>query len=245
MSTYNIDRVVAGEISEADLATMIREFQRGMGLAEDGKAGPKTVAAARKRRGLPARKPSKARLPKWKDLGEDARELSAAELSVAVAQWFADAGAREKGGNNSGPWVALFHRIADDGDPDNDGNWCAAFCATVLEATAALLDRPLPVVYSRRQRGGAKALGSRWGRGRSLGPGDMPQPGDAIVWHRGAAGSWMGHIEIVAQVHADGDLTTIGGNASGFRKDGGRVRRLRREDWRDRLRGVYASSWEG
>jgi len=51
--TYNVDRVIKGLITEADLSSLARKFQADVGLADDGEIGPQTLAALRGHASVP------------------------------------------------------------------------------------------------------------------------------------------------------------------------------------------------
>lgn len=214
---------------------VVKAFQIQNDLEQDGIAGRNTLAAARavidESRLLPDAVPGSVDLRDDGVLGSDYQRLV-----WAWANWFADAGACEIGGNNSGPWVAFFHQIPDDGNPDNDGSWCASFAATCHELAAAQLGIEVPANYSRRARGGAKAFTNRIAAG-----GTLVAPVDVrdgrlyqICWDRGSY-AWQGHIEYGYYDAARDDFVTIGANVGNYRRVAGRVRRFRHENWTDRL----------
>ncbi len=125
-------------------------------------------------------------------------------LVVARAQ----IGRGESRGNNRGPDLVEFRRGMDDESP-----WCAAFVSYCYEEAALLLGQPLPRPLVRRH--GAKRLGDLIeAAGQKL---TVPEPGAVAVWHRGLAGSWMGHIGIVEEYDPDTDtMVAIEGNRGAF-----------------------------
>jgi hypothetical protein len=137
---------------------------------------------------------------------------SLAETILIVAR--EELGNGEEGGNNSGPHVAKYKQILDDGDDDDDGAWCAAYCSWVAEEACRRVGIDLP--FKRSQ--GAKQLGKRIATaGRKL---DEPEPGCVVVWDRGklkpnGKPSWMGHIGFVERIE-DGVLHTIEGNVGRY-----------------------------
>jgi hypothetical protein len=240
--------MTAGRLTVPEVHALVLEgakrVQQAAGLSVDGKAGPNTRKAVQ---GLLEVQDTGA-LPSIPAGPLDTAGLTPggsplARQFLARIRWYAQQRAREIGGNNSGPWVAHFHRIPDDGDPDDDGSWCASTVATCLEAAARSLGAAVPADYSRRQRGGARALWNQIRKGgrRLVDPGSNPAqilPGDVVLWDRGTA-AWQAHIEIVSRYDADHDeLESYGGNVGGFRRVAGRVRLHERENWRNRLDGI-------
>jgi len=251
---YNRKQIKARKLSAAQVDQLVTmgatAVQTAAGLTVDGKAGPATRKALAElqepalevleRGGLPAIPAGVLDTSGLPDGGSDlARQM------LARIRWYASQRAREIGGNNSGPWVAHFHQIPNDGDPDDDGSWCASTVATCLEEAAAALGVAVPADYSRRQRGGARALGARIGAGgqlvgRATLDGADVLPGDVVVWDRGTAGSWQAHIEIVSQYDAAHDeLESYGGNVGSYRRIAGRIKLNQRQQWRRRLVAIY------
>lgn len=216
---------------------VIRAFQFQNNLSVDGVAGPNTNAMA-DRVLLPYDK-----MPEVPDYCPVVRDESVGtdyeRMVWSWANWFANAGAREIGGNNSGPWVAFFHKIPDDGDPDNDGSWCASFQATCFERAARQVNITAPMTYSRRQRGGAKALFGCVARagGRVKVEDLEPYQIYVICWDRGTY-AWQGHIELGYYDPVRDDFVTIGGNVGSFKRVAGRVRKFRHESWQHKLHGI-------
>lgn len=112
-------------------------------------------------------------------------------------------GRGELGANNAGPDVAKYR-----GD-DKHAAWCAAFVCWCFEEAARRLGVPMPFKRSHGAKRCYRIIGNA---GAFV---DLPMPGDVACWHRGAAGSWMGHVALVDAV--DGDLfSCIEGNRGRF-----------------------------
>lgn len=130
-----------------------------------------------------------------------------AALRKAIAEL--NAGAREIGGNNKGPFVRKYLEPA--GVPEGS-SWCASFVSwCFLEAAGGRKER-MPFTYCPGARailaqfkdlGWAKEPRSDW----------LPEPGDLVFWWRVQLRGWQGHIGFVHQVR-DGVLYTIEGNKS-------------------------------
>lgn len=133
-----------------------------------------------------------------------------ATVAIRVAVEEMNAGAKEIGGNNSGPYVEKYiHGLA--GTPNN---WCAAFVSFCYYTASKRLGVPMPFNYSL----GAKDIYRQFekkGWTYAANDGRPPQPGDIIVWHRGSLQDWTGHIGLV-QSYEHGIVTTIEGNKGSF-----------------------------
>ncbi len=126
-----------------------------------------------------------------------------AALVAAIAEM--QAGAREGGANNAGPWVEKYLN----GIVAAPANWCAAFVSWCYSQAPG----GIPFNYSL----GARDIREQFRqRGWTYDARDVaPEPGDIIVWWRGQPEGWQGHIGLVHHV-ADGILFTIEGNKGGF-----------------------------
>lgn len=121
--------------------------------------------------------------------------------------------------NNCGPDVARYCGC-------EGVNWCAGFVGHCYEVAAERLGIPLPFKRSL----GAKKLGKNVGAvGRVFTDPTEGQPGDLVIWHRGAQGSWAGHVGILQRVHEGNAITVIEGNSGPI------VRRTRHDLARERL----------
>lgn len=99
-------------------------------------------------------------------------------------------------------------------------NWCAAAVGTWIQQAAAAADVAPPVPGSagakntmeQFQDASHPAVG--WIDAAELDqrPG-LVQPGMVVVWQRGPAGSWMGHIGIVSENLGGGSFKSVEGNA--------------------------------
>jgi hypothetical protein len=185
---YNMDRVSAGAITGDHITVLTKAYQKSNGLKQDGYCGPATISSIDA--GLA---PSTSC-----SLGEEALRIAILEI-----------GNGEVGGNNSGPHIAKYKGIADDGNPDDDGAWCASFVGWCFETAARNLGVELPF----RRSHGAKRIFQYIGDS-----GDyvtMPAAGDVVCWDRGVKGSWQGHIGIVEKIE-NGILYTVEGNVGRY-----------------------------
>jgi len=166
---------------------LVYAAQAAMGLPQDGDPGRMTLSCAHH---------------PVDELPTLAREL----LRVALSE----VGNGEVGGNNSGPHVAKYHGIADDGDRDDDGSWCSAFVGWVVETAYHRLDALCPV----RRISWARSLAARCRRAgvKIEDPADV-LPGDVVLWERGSAGG-SSHIGIARTPGPR--LVTIEGNVGRF-----------------------------
>lgn len=183
---YNQKKLESGEITPSNITQLVELWQFRHGLEVDGYCGPKTIASLN------------ANSAPVSNFAENALKIAIEELGLG-----------EEGGNNSGPHVAKYKLIEDDGDPDDDGAWCAAFVSWCCEEACRRLDRGLP--FKRSQ--GAKQLFKRIGMCGSFVT--EPQPGDVVCWDRGKKGSWQGHIGFVEKVEG-GILHTVEGNVGAY-----------------------------
>jgi hypothetical protein len=96
-------------------------------------------------------------------------------------------------------------------------NWCAAAVGTWIKQAAAVdsVAPPIPGSAGAKntmeqfQDPGNSAVG--WIDVADLTPGQI-QPGMVVVWQRGPAGSWMGHIGIVSDNLGGGSFKSVEGN---------------------------------
>jgi hypothetical protein len=148
-------------------------------------------------------------------------QLARRALEIAVGEL----GRGESNGNNRGPDVARY--LAPATPP---ANWCAGFAGYCYQRAAGELAIALP--FSRSL--GAKRIGRNVAAaGRQLTSWRDAQPGDLLVWHRGASGSWLGHVGLLERIAGD-VAHTIEGNS------GPRV--MRRAHYPDRERLAFAAS---
>ena len=130
-------------------------------------------------------------------------KIGRAALRVAIKEM--KKGAKEIGSNNSGPWVKKYIN----GQVDLPANWCAGFVSWCFSQTSG----GIPFKYSlgaRNIRSQFKKKGWTYDVG-----GQLPEPGDIIVWWRRQRDDWRGHIGFVHHSQ-DGILYTIEGNKGGF-----------------------------
>ena len=212
---YNLKEIDKGNFTQIMIAQLVEFWQGCKNLEPDGKCGPDTQQSLID--------------SMFEGDGVDIGPLAAAALEIARRE----IGYGEEGGNNSGMHVAKYHRIADDGNDDDDGAWCAAFVSYCFEEGAKQIGIEMPF----KRSGGAKRLFSNVTvTGANV---QDPRPGDVVLWDRGAPGSWQGHIGIVESV-SDGILHTIEGNVGSYPS---KVKRLS-YDMHDLLLGT-GSRWEG
>ena len=179
-------------MTDSQVAHLVKFWQEGHGLDSDGYCGPQTQKSLLQdmfgNEGTPS------------TLGLQALKVACGEI-----------GNGEVGGNNSGEHVARYKGIADDGDSDDDGAWCASFVSYCFRTAASNLDINLPFKISH----GAKALYKRIGKEGSFVELAEAMPGDVVCWDRGRPGSWQGHIGFVEKIES-GILHTVEGNVGRF-----------------------------
>ena len=147
-------------------------------------------------------------LPDDRSSAPTADDLARKALEIAISEL--KRGAGEAGGNNMGPDVERY--ISPATAPQN---WCAGFAGWCYQEAARQLAWPLPF----RRSLGAKALGKAVATaGRSFTDPHEAQPGDLIIFDRGVAGSWQGHVGLVERIGtADSDrgaVYTVEGNSA-------------------------------
>jgi hypothetical protein len=123
-------------------------------------------------------------------------------LAAAIGE--INAGAREIGGNNRGPWVRKYlNGLGPQGRAWAAGfvSWCYAQCTGGIPFTYSINARD---IYKEFRRNG-------WAHEPSTGY--IPQPGDLVVWWRLRLDEWQGHAGLVYEAK-DGFLYTIEGNKS-------------------------------
>ena len=187
---YNTREIENGKLTQIMIASLVGFWQGTHSLEVDGKCGPKTQQSI---------------INAIFEDDEDTGPLAVAALIIARRE----IGHGEEGGNNSGQFVARYHRIEDDDDDDDDGSWCASFVSYCFEEGAKAIGIEMPFNRS----GGAKKLFKNIAES---GQEDIyPRAGDVVCWDRGLRGSWQGHIGIVESV-SGGVLHTIEGNVGTF-----------------------------
>jgi hypothetical protein len=194
-----------GDVFDIEVRRAVRGFQashvdpRGRPLVVDGIVGPLTrwalVNADNEDVLLPA--PPLLAIPV-------AGGSAPGRAALAVAHAEAAAGAREVGGDNSGPWVEKYLN----GLVAPPAGWCAGFVSWCFSQ----LPEPLPFRYTL----GARRLRDQFhDHGWLLRPEDPPAPGDLVFWWRGQMAGWMGHVGFVDRFE-HGLLYTLEGNKGGF-----------------------------
>jgi len=117
-------------------------------------------------------------------------------------------GCGEQGGNNGGPDVARYKGLAPNA-PGNLGAWCASSVSWCMERAGGPNPLGIDAKAWERHRHGAKWLFRAIGKAGSFVT--APAPGDVFCLHRGAQGSWQGHIGFVAAVEGR-RIHTVEGN---------------------------------
>jgi hypothetical protein len=147
-----------------------------------------------------------------------------AEAVLAVCRREIAAGAREIGGNNSGPFVAKYLRPTGLLPPQP---WCAAFVSWCIRQAARHTRVKPRIQYSASSMTllrSAAIAGLRR---------NEPAPGSLVFWGRGAPGGGLGHVGIVEAVE-NGVFHTIEGNRTS------RVQRFAYPRSKDVTAGVFA-----
>ncbi len=139
-----------------------------------------------------------------------------AEVGVSLANEIVQAavsqiGLGERGRNNEGMYVERYAAAVDRNAPIY---WCAAFvfycylrACTELGAVAVVKPSASAKSLCRNilAAGGVKLTEAQC------------QPGDIVLWHRGAKGAYTGHVGIVQSVNrSTGTFTVLEGNRGGF-----------------------------
>jgi len=204
---YNKGKLESGDIGPEHISILSAFWQQNHDLEADGMCGAKTITSL------------------LESLPKSESTIGALALEIAIGE----IGNGEVGGNNSGPHIAKYKGIKDDGDDDDDGAWCASFVSWCCLEAAKRLEIDLPFKTSH----GAKRLLRnviKSGGGRI----SDPKPGDIVCWDRGRPGSWQGHIGFVENLK-NGILYTVEGNVGRFPS---RVRKFQHDfDRETRLEG--------
>lgn len=190
VESYNKHQMELGVFTPEQVTHLVKHWQESHDLDADGYCGPKTQRSLLQS--------MFGNTPSPSNLGLMALEMAIKEL-----------GNGELGGNNSGEHIARYKGIPDDGDPDDDGAWCASFVSYCCRSAADYLGVDLPFKTSH----GAKAL---YKYIKEVGTQvTIPAAGDIICWDRGKPGSWQGHIGIV-EGYEFGVVSTVEGNVGRF-----------------------------
>ena len=221
---YNRRQRQRGQLTDEDDASIVSIAQTALGLADDGKLGPKTRAAV-----------SAYFAPSI--IGRAIVEVAERELGRGEWRW-----------NNSGPDIARYRDLP--WNPDKPtrywGDWCAFFAGYVVATACAELGVPCDwrrfydVRSARRMPvGSAKTLVRRMAEAGEFIAKDgelrgVPRAGDLFSIHRGPETRMRGHVGIVTAYRA-GTIETIEGNVGGFPSY---VKRLTRSLEAMRLRDI-------
>lgn len=174
--------------------------KHGRPLIIDGAAGPLTWWALQS----PVKVSEVPHGIDYSKLPSNAKGISGKALQIAIDEL--NLGAKEIGGNNSGPWVSKYLNPAGLIPPQN---WCASFVSYCYMKAAGSKEN-MPFRYS---PGAKDILSQMKKKGWVIPSGTDPEPGDIVVWWRVRADGWQGHIGLVHHT-ADGFIYTIEGNKS-------------------------------
>jgi hypothetical protein len=197
---------------EFDIATLkaVRAYQsqnldpRGQPLAVDGVVGPLTSWSLNNPKPF-IKSPRAVDYSVLPPAGGSKRGRAA--LAQAIEEL--NAGAGEVGGDNRGSFVKKY--VTPGGGSEGD-SWCAAFVSYCFLKAADGNATSMPFEYTLSARDILSQLEAKGWAERKLGI-KVPGPGDLVVWWRGAASGWKGHIGFVHSAQ-DGILYTIEGNRS-------------------------------
>lgn len=108
----------------------VREFQKKVGLDDDGIVGQDTF---------------KALVQPMHDVLDDlSPRQNLGQMVAAYAKLHLKRSPREIGGQNKGPWVRLYM----DGNEGEQWPWCAGFASFILKQACRTMDLPLPIATS-------------------------------------------------------------------------------------------------
>ncbi len=211
-----------GPLAKGDRGKRVRAAQEwlslnGFGVVIDGQFGPATARAVRwfqEERGLTrsGRVDKKTFLALVDPLAVAVEPVvGAVDFGAAVvshARQHLDAGAREVGGQNRGPWVRTYMG-GKDGTP---WPWCAGFVSFVLRQACEETGHRMPVKYTFScdiMAEDAKRKG-RFRKGSAISPADI-RPGWLFLQRR-TASDWV-HVGIVTAAKSD-YFHTLEGNTN-------------------------------
>lgn len=127
------------------------------------------------------------------------------QIALKIAKNEMEIGAREIGGDNSGPFVEKYTKVKNGGKLD----WCAGFVSYCFEQASIETGIKYPLKYTL----GARNIFNQAKR-KNLTITDrniLPIPGDILVWYRGALKGYFGHVGICSS-YSDGYVSVIEGN---------------------------------
>lgn len=204
---YNRGELDAGRLDVLHVTAMTEIAQRELGLAVDGRCGPRTRAAL-EAQSTPLPTGPRPDLTTARGLHEAFPDLPHV-AAIAVVTALELRGRGEQGGNNEGPFIAEIG-----GRPGYQ--WCALFVGHAWRLAHARKGLE-PPAWTYRRAGvaepGALALGHAAGEvGHLFTDPALALPGDLVVWERTG-----GHHVALVWVPAGGGATaTIEGNVGRY-----------------------------
>jgi hypothetical protein len=101
-------------------------------------------------------------------------------------------------------------------------NWCAVAVGSWIRDAANALGVPMPIPGSASAKSTMLQFQNANNPAVAWVPADLArqqpsyvQPGTVVIWQRGDAGSWLGHIGVVTSSASNGGFSTIEGNDAG------------------------------
>lgn len=200
----NYNRFVEGAIKAFQSENIGPDLQP---LVVDGEVGPLTrwaIDVALGKIPTPAVPPAAVQPPAAKPGGSSKAGWNALQVALKELK----DGSGEEGGNNKGPDIRRYHAVTGASEGDS---WCASFVSYCFHEGNP---RAMPFNPSAGARD-VLAQFKRKGWNYQASVANPPAPGDIVVWWRGSATGWMGHIGIVAE-YKNGLVRTIEGNRGNY-----------------------------
>jgi hypothetical protein len=206
---YNVREWFADRLGGEHVTAMTRIAQRQLGLAVDGKCGPRTRAALEAQSAPvptgPRTPPDLTTIPGLLAAYPAIPPTAAAAVSIALGL----RGRGEVGGNNKGPFIRELG--------GHDGYlWCALFASYPWREAHRRAGIPTPLWAYRRPgvvEAGARALALQAAaEGRRFHDPAEALPGDIVLWQRTGGH----HVGLVWHPAGNGVTVTIEGNVGAF-----------------------------